>query len=108
MIPNHPAFADMPEAFLDALGTPVIVTIGGNPPKALRAIVRGPWAQIAAAGGYSAAGATGRMVTVSFAETDVPGIVENATRVNVGGGEWLVKEPLPDGRGMVRAELELA
>jgi hypothetical protein len=106
-IAPHPVFGGMPGAFLDALGTTVTVKIGAAAPKAVRAIVRAPAGQIAGEAGYSAPGATGRIVTASFAESDVAGLSEGDL-VTIGGVGWLVKEPLPDGRGMMRCELERA
>lgn len=108
-IPPHPVFAHMPNAFLDALGEGgAQLTIGGVPlPEPVRVIARGPFGEIASAAGYGEPGVNGMTPKVSFHETDVPGLKDGDTMV-FKGVTWKICEPLPDGRGMVRCELEKA
>ncbi|MFC6490899.1 head-tail joining protein [Nitratireductor sp. GCM10026969] len=108
-IPPHPVFGDMPDAFLDALGEGgADVTIGGVPlPEPVRVIARGPFGAIAPDAGYGEPGVNGMTPKASFAEVDVPGLKDGDTMV-FKGVAWKIREPLPDGRGMVRCELERA
>ena len=103
-IPAHPVFGAMPDAFLDALGDECIVTIGGVS-KTVRGILRAPHEQIVPDAGYGEPGVNGARPRASFAEADVPGL-KNGDRVTHAGVTWKICEPLPDGRGMVRCELE--
>ncbi|WP_420798717.1 head-tail joining protein [Nitratireductor pacificus] len=105
-IPPHPVFADMPGAFLDAFGVSCEVTISGVPlASPVRAIVRGPSGEVITGSGYGEPGLNGMTPRVSFAVVDVPGL-KDGDRMVLGGVTWVVREPLPDGRGMVRCELE--
>ncbi len=101
----HGVFADMPGAFTDALGDPVMVSPGGAAARCVRAVVRAPAGQPAGPVGKSAPGVIARMITASFAELDVPGLRDGDITV-IGGVTFRVREPMPDGRGMVRCELE--
>ena len=69
--------------------------------------MRAPWSELAAASGDSSPGVKGKRVPASFAEADVPGL-RNGDRVTIGveGIVWRVREPEPDGRGMIRCYLE--
>jgi len=107
-IPPHPVFTGMPAAFLDALGETGEVTIGGVPlDDPVRVIIRGPFGEVAGGAGYGEPGVNGMTPRASFAETDVPNI-SDGDKLTFRGVTWTVREPLPDGRGMVRCELERA
>jgi hypothetical protein len=104
---THPVFARLPGAFTQRLGYPVLVAPGGQAEREVRAIVRAPFAELAGRSGDSAPGVKGRRVPASFIEADVPGLRNgDAVRAEAGGPVWRVREPEPDGRGMVRCELE--
>ncbi len=107
-IPAHPVFIDMPDAFLDALGEEGELTIGGvGLPAPVRAVVRGPFGEVVAGGGFGEPGVNGMSPKVSFVEADVPGL-KDGDRFIFKGVAWIVREPMPDGRGIVRCELERA
>lgn len=109
MIPTHRVFRHLPAAFTRTLGYLVHVSVAGQAPRQVRVIVRAPMAELAGTSGDASPGVKGRRVPASFAEADVPGL-RNGDEVSVveGGPVWLVREPEPDGRGMVRCELERA
>ncbi|WP_265518966.1 head-tail joining protein [Nitratireductor luteus] len=107
-IPPHPVFGAMPNAFLSTLGEECELTIGGVPlPGPIRVIARGPFGSVAPDSGYGESGVSGMRPKASFAETDVPGLKDGDTMV-FKGVTWKICQPEPDGRGMVRCELEKA
>lgn len=108
-IPVHPVFGGMPDAFLDALGEDgAQITIAGVPlAEPVRVVARGPFGAIAPDAGYGEGGVNGMTPTASFAEGDVPGL-KDGDRMVFKGVTWIIREPLPDGRGMVRCQLERA
>lgn len=103
----HEVFGGIPEAFLEAFGADCLVTIGAAAPVAVRGILRAPHGQIAPDAGFEEPGVDGSRPTASFAEADVPGLADGHTVVHA-GVTWTIRNPLPDGRGMVRCELERA
>ncbi|WP_274426750.1 head-tail joining protein [Chelativorans sp. YIM 93263] len=108
-VPPHPVFGHMPGAFLDALGEDgARVTIGGvELPDSVRVIARGPFGEVVPNAGYGEGGVNGMTPKASFFEGDVPGLKDGDT-MTFKGETWKIREPLPDGRGMVRCELEKA
>lgn len=103
----HDVFADLPGAFTGALGYPVTVSPAGGAARRVRAIIRAPMAELAGGFGEASRGVKGKRVPASFAAADVPGLRKGDPVVIVDGGPaWLVRDPEPDGRGMIRCELE--
>lgn len=101
----HPVFARAPDAFLRALGVACTVTIGEAEPLAAMVIARSPSGDIVPAGSFGEDGIVGPRLTASFASSAVPGLVDGDT-LTIGATSWTIRNPLPDGRGMTRCDLE--
>ncbi len=105
-IPPHPVFADMNRAIVDALGFDCTVALPSGT-VTVKVKARAPSGTLFADGGAGQPGATGRLTDAVFVESDVPGLADGAI-VTIGGANWVVRSPLPDGRGKVRCDLEAA
>lgn len=105
-LPPHPLFAPMNAAIVDAFGYECSVALPGGAVN-VKVKARAPSSDLFGDGGPGEPAATGRVNDAVFVEADVPGLAED-TQVTISGTVWLVKSPLPDGRGKIRCELELA
>lgn len=106
MIPAHPVFAGMNRALVNALGYDCTVALPGGA-VTVKVKARAPSADIMADSGHGRPAVAARMTDALFVESDVPGLAEG-TVVTIAGEDWVVRMPLPDGRGKVRCDLERA
>lgn len=105
-IPAHGLFGPLNRAIVNVLGLDCVIVLPGGT-VTVKVKARMPGGNLAADGGFGRPGVQGLLTDALFTEADVPGLADG-TVLTLGGQDWIVRSPLPDGRGKVRCDLEKA